>query len=763
MKIVVGLVEHLGDIVACEPVARYLRSEYPNCQIAWAVKTSFRELVDSNPHIDETIVVECLTDWIKLINHVPYDRVVDLHVNGRVCSHCGIPLYKKQGNPFVNAFEWFDHGAILEAFSEGAGLPKLSSQPFVYIGDDIVQNVDKLSLEKDFCVIHTSSNDTTKDWSQDNWQSLIDWLSEAYGLVVVRVGRLGDREVLSNVVDVRGKTTILETAQIIKRARAFIGVDSGPAHLANAVQTPSVILLGRLGYFRQYNPFTGYLASDLPTVKIVRNLTGPVKSLTFEEVRSAVAYVLAACKLSADGDQMVFSDRATVSVPATTSQVKYPKVFAFYLPQFHPIAENDFAHGPGFTEWTNVLKARPLYHGHYQPRMPGELGFYDLRSSDVMRAQIELAVTHGIDGFCFYYYYFKGKKLLYKPIENYIRSESVAPYLFVWANENWTRRWDGGDQEVIIRQEHSSVDDEIFLNELLPVFRDDRYVKVSGKPVLMVYKAHLLPNPARTAELWRVMVEKAGFPGIYLVMVDDWQAISHPRDLGFDATYEIPSNIVPDNLMVENLAGYLPTENFDGKLVDYYKFSSFHTARPFPLYKRLRTVMAPWDNTARYGNRAMVHVNSDNDSYRNWLTAAYVQTYARYSGDERLLFLHSWNEWCEGTYIEPDGRTGRARLQDSSSAVSTGRDIVDLHRLMGGDPLVLNQWQQLEKKREAGSYLLTKYLQTRGDYFAGEAHLLRQEALELRKTLANIEKSKAWKLTAPLRRLRGTLLSRKRP
>ena len=155
-----------------------------------------------------------------------------------------------------------------------------------------------------------------------------------------------------------------------------------------------------------------------------------------------------------------------------------------------------------------------------------------------MREQITLATDHGVDGFCFYYYYFQGKKLLYKPIENYINSDIKAPFFFLWANENWSKRWDGGDREVIVAQKHSREDDLAFIRELAPLFADERYVKINRKPLLLVYKSQLFPDVRKTTEIWRDEIQRLGFPGLYLVMVDDWtQDVYHPREFGFDAAY----------------------------------------------------------------------------------------------------------------------------------------------------------------------------------------------------------------------------------
>ena len=252
------------------------------------------------------------------------------------------------------------------------------------------------------------------------------------------------------------------------------------------------------------------------------------------------------------------------------------------------------------------------------------------------------------------------------------------PFMLLWANENWSKRWDGGDQEVIIAQEHSKEDDLAFLLELIPLFRDERYVKVDGKPVLLVYKTHLFPDIRSTVEIWREQIEKSGFPGLFLVMVDDWTAdLDHPRQFGFDASYEIPSNLMPPQVLSEETYHLGLQDDFAGQIVDYAKFASFHLSRPFPPYKRFRTVMLPWDNTPRYGSRAIVHINGLGDAYKLWLLQAILDTHHRYAPEERMVFIHSWNEWCEGTYLEPDGRFGRLFLEQTRDAINIVRQVID--------------------------------------------------------------------------------------
>jgi ADP-heptose:LPS heptosyltransferase len=917
MRIIIGLIEHIGDIIACEPVSRYVRDKYPEAELSWAVVTPYRELIDTNPHIDHTVELECLTDWIKLTKHDSYDEIIDLHVNYRVCEHCRIPLVKERGNPFVNAFEWFDHGALLEAFSHGAGLPKLSAAPKLYLGPEHVGAVDALDLPAEYCVIHRESNNIDKDWRPANWRAVAEWIATNLRLPIVEIGATKkiERSPLAGMaIDLVNRTPILQTAEVIRRARFFIGVDSGPAHMANAVQAPGVVLLGRLDFFRQYTPFTGFYGSDAPDAKMVRNLNGPAREIDVADVVEAVRYVAGVVserKNAAAGEVAVESPRQDTGVRGTEEDralvlrsglfdrswyvVQYPEVvatgrepldhflsvggaagfspgpdfntrqyladyvdvarqggnplvhflnegraegrrsrpvavapdgdalletaavgptrplstcpgderpaatfsdaktevaphtFAFYLPQFHPIAENNWAHGPGFTEWNNVIKAKPLFNGHYQPRIPGELGYYDLRSVEVMREQVRLATEHGITGFCFYYYNFQGKKLLYKPIENYINSDIQAPFFFLWANENWSKRWDGGDREVIVAQQHSREDDLAFMRELAPLFADDRYVKINGKPLLLVYKTHLFPNVRATTEIWRDEIVKHGFPDLYLVMVDDWtQDLYHPREYGFDAAYEIPSNIVPQQVASDETAQLGLGDDFEGRIIDYQKFAEFHMSRPFPEYKRFRTVMAPWDNTPRYGSRAMVHINTDGDAYRLWLTQALLDSYKRYDPEERIVFLHSWNEWCEGTYLEPDGKTGRRYLEETRSAIADVRNVIALDE-SGEKTDAISLLFRLQKEKDHGAFrvmqatrLLPLFMQRELDRVRGDYHQLeltsrhvtsRESSLEqalhhtaaaladARAALDEVRGSTSWRATSPLRwitrRLRG--------
>ena len=350
------------------------------------------------------------------------------------------------------------------------------------------------------------------------------------------------------------------------------------------------------------------------------------------------------------------------------------KPIAFYLPQFHPVRENSEWWGEGFTEWTNVARARPNFDGHYQPHIPKHLGFYDLRLPEVMQRQTDMAREFGVHGFCFYHYWFSGRRILELPVNNFLASNIDFPFCVCWANENWNRRWDGLDQEILLAQEYSTDNDLRFIHDLLPLLKDPRYIRVGGKPVLLVYRTGDLPDPKATAELWRKEAMKAGLPGLHLVSVLSlWTPLADPKSYGFDALVEFPPHGF--GFPVDRRPVRINENSKDHLYYDYNKAVDTSLRRgvaPFPVY---RGVMPSWDNTARKQDNGLTFLNSSPEAYRAWLAQLVVHTCRHVPEDRRFIFINAWNEWAEGAHLEPDLKHDLAYLKATRQALVDGQAI----------------------------------------------------------------------------------------
>jgi lipopolysaccharide biosynthesis protein/glycosyltransferase involved in cell wall biosynthesis len=344
------------------------------------------------------------------------------------------------------------------------------------------------------------------------------------------------------------------------------------------------------------------------------------------------------------------------------------KTIAFYLPQFHPIPENDAWWGEGFTEWTNVSKAQPNFEGHYQPHVPDELGYYDLRQPEIQKRQVELAKKYGIYGFCFYYYWFAGKRLLEVPLNQYLaRPELDLPFCLCWANENWTRRWDGAEHEILIGQTHNEHEYLHFIQDISPHFLDSRYIRIDGKPILLVYRINLLPDPQTAARIWREECKRLGIGDIYLIAVQSF-GITDPRPYGFDAAVEFPpSYLGAAKVNLKSLK--ITNPQYNGKAFDYHSAASIMMKKKADGYTLFKTVMLSWDNTARRQNEGHIFINATPSAYKNWLENLVSYTRKNLPEDKRFVFINAWNEWAEGTHLEPDQRNGYAYLQATAEAI----------------------------------------------------------------------------------------------
>lgn len=380
------------------------------------------------------------------------------------------------------------------------------------------------------------------------------------------------------------------------------------------------------------------------------------------------------------------------------------KAIAFFLPQFHPIPENDQWWGKGFTEWTNVARAKPYFPGHHQPHLPSELGYYDLRLPEVRAQQAALARKYGVYGFCYYYYWFNGRRLLERPLDEILKSgEPDFPFCICWANENWTRRWDGAEQEVLMKQEHSKESDRAFIHDVIPILKDRRYITINGAPLLLVYRPAILPDPKGTTEIWREACREAGLPNVHLCAVQSF-GLDDPRPLGFDSAVEFP----PHGISVRSINDEVPEldPDFAGTIYDFREVVQYAISRPRKNYPQFRGVMTAWDNTARRRNRGNIFHHASPHEYEVWLRAMVAQTEASRPPGERFVFINAWNEWAEGTHLEPDQRNGYAYLEATARALSQRSDWHEVVRAVKQQPdlpadVLRHYFQDLEFALEA--------------------------------------------------------------
>ncbi len=352
------------------------------------------------------------------------------------------------------------------------------------------------------------------------------------------------------------------------------------------------------------------------------------------------------------------------------------RLVAFYLPQFHTFPENDAWWGKGFTDWTNVRRARPSFTNHYQPHEPlDDPGYYDLANPEIMRRQADLARRHGIHGFCFHHYYFSGKRLMEKPVDQFVANPDIdIKFCLDWANENWTRRWDGQENEILIAQQHSPEDDIRFWKDASRYFGDPRYIRIDGRPLFLVYHAALFPDMRATLWRWRKWCVEHEEIIPFFVMVQSFFN-EDPAEYGFDAAAQFPPHIpgfIPPeyerDYEVEGLAA-----NFAGEIFDYEKMGKFWLSRLSDKYINFPGVFPSWDNTPRRGQKARLFFGSSPAKYEKWLAAACA--YAKYElpASCNLVFINAWNEWGEGACLEPDKNYGYAWLNATSRALEDGR------------------------------------------------------------------------------------------
>ena len=353
--------------------------------------------------------------------------------------------------------------------------------------------------------------------------------------------------------------------------------------------------------------------------------------------------------------------RYDVAAPRTPAVRFVP----FYLPQFHPTHENDVWWGKGFTEWTNVTAARPVYRGHHQPKLPADLGFYDLRLEEVRLAQAQMAAEHGIDAFMYYYYWFAGQRLLNLPIERLAESDTPMPFCIMWANENWTRRWDGRSSDVLIGQDYDRVPAQRFIDDVLPFLKDPRYLRSDGRPVLAVYRPAQMDDFPEVVAHWRRRAREEGVGELLVLAVSvarEFHGIgSDFHEHGLDGTLGFPPHNLPWAAAPTERLAVVP--QFKGNLMSYHALVEAAEARLRTLEDGAHPgVMVTFDNTARRQWHPDVWYGSNPYTFRRWLGKAAAAVMHRPAA-ERFVFVNAWNEWAEGAVLEPTDRFGRTYLQ----------------------------------------------------------------------------------------------------
>lgn len=349
-------------------------------------------------------------------------------------------------------------------------------------------------------------------------------------------------------------------------------------------------------------------------------------------------------------------------------------VLAYYLTQFHAFPENDRWWGTGFTEWTNVSRGLPRFKDHYQPRVPRDLGFYSLDNIEAMRRQVSFAKSSGVSGFVFYYYSFNQKRLMEKPLNQFLQAPDIdMPFCLMWANESWTRRWDGMESEVLISQDYRLDDDEGLLGDFARHFKDPRYIRLQGRPLLMIYRPGIIPDAVRVIERWRGVFSKSFGENPIIIMSQSFDDFD-PRGFGLDGAIEFPPHKHTKFIPQINCDVKLLDDTFVGQVYSYddmVRFSLEESPPPFPLIK---TVVPSWDNDARRQGSGLVIHGSTPRKYEAWLSALVNRARSVPFFDEPIVCVNAWNEWCEGAYLEPDLHYGSAYLN------ATGRAVAGLAR-----------------------------------------------------------------------------------
>ena len=359
------------------------------------------------------------------------------------------------------------------------------------------------------------------------------------------------------------------------------------------------------------------------------------------------------------------------------------KLLAYYLPQFHALPENDGWWGKGFTEWTNVVRGLPRFRGHYQPRVPRDLGFYSLDTIDALGRQVAYAKGAGIFGFVFYYYWFNGKRLLEKPVEQFLADKTLdMPFALMWTNENWTRRWDGMDREILISQDYQAQDEERLIEDFSRHFHDPRYIRIQGRPLLMIYRPGLIPRAVETVARWREQFRTRFGQNPIITMAQGF-GDTDPIVYGLDGAIEFPPHKLTADMEPINEKLELLDSEFTGQVLDYDRVVDASLSEPMPSFPLIKTAFPSWDNDARRQGAGNVIHGSTPRKYEAWLSRLVRNAVNHPFFSEPIVCINAWNEWAEGAYLEPDLHHGAAYLN------ATGRAVAGLERVDEVPRLVL--------------------------------------------------------------------------
>ena len=361
------------------------------------------------------------------------------------------------------------------------------------------------------------------------------------------------------------------------------------------------------------------------------------------------------------------------------------KIITFYLPQFHAFPENDNFWGKGFTEWTNVKKARPLYKGHYEPREPLNDNYYDLTDPNTFKWQVDLAKKYGVYGFCFYHYWFSGKILMKKPMEMFLSDKSLnIHYCICWANETWSRRWNGKERDVLIKQEHGDKNEWIeHFNYLLPFFKDERYIKEDGCPLFVLYKPEIFPDYLKMFEIWNVLAEENGFNGMkFAIQSAIWNNDDH-----YDHS-QVDYRIMFEPGYTDLKSGHSISYNLKKEMIKIFRlFNGLYHLHPLSYKEYCKDIVkrdvvdsryipgmfVNWDNTPRRNERGATTLGNSPELFQNTMSKLIKKTRNEYKKD--MIFINAWNEWAEGCYLEPDKKYGYRYLEALKKALDDNNEL----------------------------------------------------------------------------------------